>query len=40
MSAKTEYKFIPLIEIKISDKKANIPDLQFGCSEAEANIYF
>ena len=30
---KTEYKFIPCIEVRVSDKKLTMPDIKFNCSE-------
>lgn len=34
-----EYKFVPCIEVRVSDKKTTMPEIKFSCSEAVANEF-
>ncbi|MBU2563825.1 MAG: hypothetical protein KJ568_05185, partial [Actinobacteria bacterium] len=34
-----EYKFIPCIEIRVSDKKLTMPDVKFICTENVADEF-
>ena len=36
---KKEWDFIPLIEIRVSDKKLTMPDISFRCTEDVANEF-